>query len=252
MFFTRIRVPKSTRYSDDVLNRASLWFPLVGWIVGAVVAAVAALADWRLTPLVAAVLSTAAGLLLTGAFHEDGLADAADGFGASRDPTRILAIMKDSRIGTYGAAALTLALMLKVACVAALLDDSGVAGLVRGGHPVLLLVIAHALSRTTSIALLATLPYVRADLDAKAKPLATRLSPARLAGVIVLGVLPIAVVGASWRLLVVPVVAVGVHLSARSYLLRRLGGYTGDCLGATQQIAELAIYVTILALRSGA
>jgi adenosylcobinamide-GDP ribazoletransferase len=191
-----------------------------------------------LPPHVAVLLSIAATAWLTGAFHEDGLADAVDGLGGSFDRDRALEIMRDSRIGTYG----TLALVLVVGVKTLTLADFP--PLVAAG----LIVAAHAASRACAVGIMASLPYVRADAS-KAKPLVQQVSAttvgiaiatgaATLAGVALLG-LAVALAAA--------LSAAVVTLLWRRKLNARLGGYTGDCLGATQQLVEASIYVAALA-----
>lgn len=238
-FFTRIPVPAWVPWSQERLNHAARYFPLVGWVVGAAGAA-AFLAAQRLLPAsLAVVLSMATTLRLTGAFHEDGWADTWDGLGGGWDKTQALAIMKDSRIGTYGAAALALMLLAKALALMELAARAPAAA-------ALAMAAAHPLSRLASTGLIHRLDYVRDDASAKSKPLAHRLTGGELAlaaacGLAPLGLLPF--VPAACALATVFLVT----LYASRLFRRRLGGYTGDCLGAAQQGAELAIYLGILA-----
>lgn len=178
----------------------------------------------------------AATIYATGAFHEDGLADMVDGLGGGWDKSRILEIMKDSRVGSYGVVAMVFALLEKFLLLTAL-DATLVPFALLAGH---------ALSRFCLTALLATMDYVREDLLAKAKPLATRLSP----GVLLFSLLFVMPVLA---LLPLPNASAGCGLAALATLWlaakfrRWLGGYTGDCLGATQQVSEIAFYLGLLA-----
>ncbi|KAF0814795.1 Adenosylcobinamide-GDP ribazoletransferase [Andreprevotia sp. IGB-42] len=233
-YFTRIPIPAWVGYREDDLDRAACWFPAVGLLVGALLAAVWWLGAEVFTPRVALVLSLIAGVLLTGAFHEDGLADSADGFGGGYTRERALEIMHDSRIGTFGAVALLLAFMLKLETLAAL-PAQWIAGA---------LIAAHAASRFVAASLLATLDYVRPA--GKAKPVATRLGGRGLLLAAACGITPLLVF--DWRagLIALLVLALLRALVAR-YLVRRIGGYTGDALGMTQQLAELAIYLTFAA-----
>lgn len=238
-FFTRIPVPAWVPWSPERLNRAARYFPLVGWIVGAVAAAGLYLASLLLPVSVAVLLSMALTLRLTGAFHEDGWADTCDGLGGGWDKLQALAIMKDSRIGTYGAAGLMLMLASKAAALIELATHSpGLAAIALG--------VAHPLSRLASVSLIHTLSYVREDELSKARPLARTLERHELAiaggsGLLPLLLLPTDAAAAALALVVV------VTWRARQVFRRRLGGYTGDCLGAAQQAAELACYIGILA-----
>ncbi len=241
-FFTRIpvtgRLADWVSYSPALLRASAGHFPGVGWVVGAVAAGVLWGAAQGWGAWVAAGLSTAATVGLTGAFHEDGLADTADGLGGGATKARALEIMKDSRIGSYGTVALVLALGLKLALVALLLQS-------RGAAPAALAVgAAHVLSRLAPLFVMARLPYVADAAGAKSKPLADAVSARALA------------VGVLWS---IPALAgVGIAVDALKFaafiglwgaavlfmtrlLRRRLQGFTGDTLGATQQVSELAL-----------
>ena len=244
MFYTRLPCPRWVGYEPEQLNRATVYFPLIGWLVGAVTAGVYWGAAQFWPPVVAVLLSTGAGVLLTGAFHEDGLADVCDGFGGGWTRERILDIMKDSRVGTYGLVGLGLVLAIKTAALSSAAEPLRV-GL---SVPVLLLV-AHPLSRLTALTFVRTLPYARADLaDGKAKPVAQSMPNGRLAVAALLGLLPLLALvlarqapGLLWVLLPLLV----LQLVLGRWFKRWLGGYTGDCLGATQQLAEALIYLTL-------
>jgi adenosylcobinamide-GDP ribazoletransferase len=235
-FFTRLPVPAWVGHSAEALNCSARYFPAVGLLVGGIAAFVylAALQFWPQP--VAVLLSMAATIYATGAFHEDGLADAVDGLGGGWDKQRILEIMKDSRVGSFGVAALWLALTGKFALLAAL--D---AALVPWA-----LVAGHAVSRFCSTVLLATMEYVREDLQSRAKPLATRLSPGAFAVAAVFagaGLLPL-----PWDKALAGCVLAALASAWLAARFRRwLGGYTGDCLGAVQQVAEIAFYLGLLA-----
>ncbi|MBS3936733.1 MAG: adenosylcobinamide-GDP ribazoletransferase [Sulfuritalea sp.] len=236
-FFTRLPVPARVGHSAEQLNHAARWFPAVGWIVGAGGAAVtlAALQVWPAP--VAVLLGMAATLLLTGAFHEDGLADTIDGLGGGWTREDALAIMKDSRIGSYGAIGIGLALLLKFAALGELLAVLPA--------PIFfwLLVAGHAVSRFASTTLICCLDYARAE--GKAKPLATRLGKGELAFAALCGLAPCLFLPWAQVAVALALVALVTGLAARTYV-RRLGGYTGDCLGATQQLAEIAFYLGLL------
>lgn len=234
MFFTRIPCARWAGSSGDDLNRAARYFPLVGVLVGGVAAAVY-LAAQRFFPQEIAVLaSMAATLWLTGGFHEDGLADAADGLGGGWQKEQVLTIMQDSRLGSYGALALFVALMAKFQALAHLAPALIPA----------LLVAGHALSRLGAVLVISTQEYVRAS--GKAKPLATRLSTGGLLLAIVCGLAPLAWLSPALLWALLPVALVWLWFSR--LLQRRLGGYTGDCLGAMQQLCELTFYLAVLGL----
>ena len=257
-YFTRVPIPAAVArwagYSTE-LQRASLaHFPGVGILVAGVAIAcygVAAqlLARSPLTPLVAAVMSTMATLVLTGALHEDGLADTADGLGGSAERERALEIMKDSRIGSFGALALMLALLLKVGLLAHI-------GFV-GGLPAVAAALlgGHAASRGLALVIVATLPNIGQASTSKSIAVASRIEWTSLAVAALWCVVALALTAA----LISPgatIVACAAALCAllwmRRVLVRRLQGFTGDCLGATQQLCECAFYLgTAVALVAG-
>jgi len=235
-YFTRLPVPASVGHSQQLLDDASRYFPAVGVLVGVVSATALLLASFLWPPVVAAIIAVAASIWLTGAFHEDGLADAADGLGGGFGQQRILEIMRDSRIGTYGTLTLILSITLRVAVLSALPVTTAC----------VLLVASHASSRYAAVALMWCLPYARED-ESKAKPLSRNLSRAGLwvastttALVVAIGaVLEPALLGG-----VLPaVILVGWWYRV---LQRNLQGYTGDCLGAAQQLAELGLFLGML------
>lgn len=247
-FFTRIpvtgRLAAWVGYSPAMLRASSAHFPGVGWIAAAVAVAVYAALATLLAPnpwagAVAAVGSTIATVLLTGGFHEDGLADVADGLGGSAERERALDIMKDSRIGAYGAMALVLALAAKLALLA-LLGAHGLATALAalGG--------AHVLSRLWPLFIVRSLPHVGDTARSKSKPLADQISARALAAAVVWCVAPAVLV--AWAQSA-PFLIAGLVASAlaaawmRRGFARRLGGFTGDCLGATQQVGEIAFYL---------
>jgi adenosylcobinamide-GDP ribazoletransferase len=236
-FFTRLPVPAWVGHSQEALDRAARYFPLVGILVGALGGLTFLLAAFVLPVSIALLFSMAATLLVTGAFHEDGLADAVDGFGGGWTKPQVLAIMKDSRIGSYGALAIALMLLAKFNALYELPDDWIAPALVAG----------HAASRFFSTLLIFSLDYVRDDDSARAKPLAVRMGAGSLAVAGLFGLAPLALLPWQAALAGLGLAALATFLAAR-YFVRRIGGYTGDCLGATQQLSELAIYLGILAV----
>ena len=239
-YFTRLPVPAWVAWSPDRLARAAAYLPLVGWVVG--LAGAAALYAFALVLPVslAVILSMALTIRLTGALHEDGFADACDGLGGGWDKAQILAIMKDSRVGSYGAIGIVLMLLAKAAALVELAAASPATAAIA-------LLVAHPLSRLAATAVLHALPYARSDDSSKAAPVAQRLSRLELAMASASGVLPALVLLAMAQTLTVLMLAALVTLWLARLFLRRLGGHTGDLLGAVQQAAELACYVGILA-----
>lgn len=237
-FFTRIPVPAWVPWSPERLNHAARYFPLVGWVVGAAGAG-AFLALAQVLPVsLAVILSMAATIRLTGAFHEDGWADTCDGLGGGWDKAQVLSIMKDSRIGSYGTVGVVLMLLAKAAALVELAAHSHAAA-------ALALLAAHPLSRLASTSLIHWLPYVREDESSKSKPLARALRPSELLTAAACGLAPLVLLAPLQAAAALAAVAALTLWAARVFL-RRLGGYTGDLLGAAQQGSELACYLGIL------
>jgi adenosylcobinamide-GDP ribazoletransferase len=239
-FFTRLPIPRWVGFDPQWLSRATRYLPAVGLLIAILCASVYAILVYCLPKSVAILLSTAAGIYFTGALHEDGFADVCDGFGGGSQPKRVLEIMRDSRLGTFGVLGLVLLLAVKLVALTSLPVEKVA--------PALL--VAHSLSRGCAAALIWGMKYVREE--GKAKPMVqemtsiefvvstlTALCPLMLCGM--LGWLP-------WSALLL---ASGLTLVAVMFLVRlfkrRLGGYTGDCLGAVQQLSEVTIYIGLLA-----
>lgn len=242
IFLTRIPIGWRSDWPADLDQRALAWFPIVGALIGAAGGALYWVAQiLGLPPALAGMIAVGGLLWLTGALHEDGLADMADGFGGGRDKARKLEIMKDSRIGTYGAAALLFALAAKVAALAALSEPRTVT---------LALIGAHAFSRGLLPALKAALPDARADgvSAAVGRPNAARALVAAVIGLTLgataLGELALPASGAP---AVVAAAVLPVLLLARA-ARRQIGGVTGDVLGAAQQLAEIAFLLAVVAV----
>lgn len=236
-FLTRIPTPALKAFEPEWISRSARYFPLVGLLVGGICAAVFWAASQVWTGWLPALLAIAAGVLVTGAFHEDGLADTADGLGGGTTVARRLTIMKDSRIGTYGALALGLTLAIKAGALATLPPGLGAWALVA----------AHGAGRGASVLAMRVLPYVGdAKRGGKWKPSPTDLSLTEVLTALALAGLPLAlspsgVVGLA--VLVGAALALGLLLLAR----KLLGGYTGDVLGAIEQVFELGFVVGVSA-----
>ena len=236
-FFTRMPVPRWVGHSTELLNHSARYFPLVGWLVGLVGAAGFLIVGLALPVSLAIVLSMVATIRFTGAFHEDGFGDVCDGFGGGWDRAQVLSIMKDSRIGAYGAIGLALMLIAKFLALLEMGEEL---------VPIALLA-AHPLSRFASTTLIYALVYPREDQPdeiARAKPLAHRLSAGELGCAALFGCAPLLLLTGLEAIGVVVLVGVVTLWAARCFR-RRIGGYTGDCLGATQQLAELAAYLAL-------
>ena len=268
-FLTRVPVPAWVGWREAWMPASMRHFPLVGALVGLWGTLVLVLASWWWPPVVAVILSIAATVWLTGGFHEDGWADTCDGLGGAVTRDKALLIMKDSRLGAYGALGLVLLLGLKAAVLTSLLTqrmsglDSATASHVQR---VLLmwagvgLVWAHAISRLLPVVLTRVLPYAGDAEHAKAKPLALSVARPQVwaavlsltvvaAGVVAwfwLGDWPLGTLAKAMGASVLGVVLVGLWTAG--WLKRRLGGFTGDTLGASQQLSEVASLLAWLAV----
>ncbi|MGF1756316.1 adenosylcobinamide-GDP ribazoletransferase [Vibrio makurazakiensis] len=237
-FFSRLPIPASTPYSDERMNRAGRYFSLVGLVIGALCTGVYWLLSQVFSAEITIFLTMAFSLMLTGAFHEDGLTDMADGIGGGMTTERRLTIMKDSRIGTYGAATLTMALFGKWLLLTEL---SGITSMYY------VLLVGYGLSRAVAASLIYDMPYV-SDLDtSKSKPLANKQTTGELIFLMVVGLTPALMMGLN-VLITLTLLALVFRITFKHWLLKRLGGFTGDCLGAAQQLMELAIYLVLIAL----
>ena len=235
MFFTRIPCPSFTDHDPEYLNRSSKYFTLVGLLLGALCGFYFWLSIQIFSPSIAILLSMAASLLLTGAFHEVGLADVCDGFGGGWTKLKILDIMKDSRVGTYGLVGLGLVLAIKFVAMGEMPVEMVVPVLISG----------HAISRLTSVSLIYTDEYAREDLLSKSKPLATKMTHTDYLVAAFFGLFPLLLIKNYWIFLtIIPLILVKLYFSR--YFNKWIGGYTGDCLGAVQQIAEVVYYLSVL------
>jgi adenosylcobinamide-GDP ribazoletransferase len=264
-FLTRLPVPPVRGFEPGWLSRSARYFPLVGALIGLIGAGVWGLSSLCFPPALAVGLSLSATLLLTGALHEDGFADACDGFGGGTSRQSILAIMKDSRVGAYGAIGIAMMLGLKWVSLASL---------PRAAFPILF-IGAHMMSRWCATGLIWRMQYARTDADAKSRPFARGLSTADwvlsgalgalalLALFVLVRLLPLLPLSApdpaagaapatdlAWArtLLAAAAAAAAATLLSGAYFKRRIGGYTGDCLGAAQQVAELSFLLAALAV----
>lgn len=232
MFLTRLPVPSTLIYSEGRLARAARYFPLVGVLVGLITGGMFFLTVQWLDPLLAGLLAILIGLLVTGAMHEDGLADCCDGLGGGHTRERALEIMRDSQIGTYGACGLIGTIGLRVIALGSFAAYEGF----------IALIIAHSLSRGLLPLVLISGKYARSRGLASSVAGGVQSYEAAMAvGFSVLLALvagPVAGLAAG----AAAVLCGGVMLAI---LLRRLGGYTGDGLGAIQQVAEISILITL-------
>jgi adenosylcobinamide-GDP ribazoletransferase len=227
-FLTRVPVPSNPRFEMAWITRSARYYPLVGQLIGALCAGVLLVAAKVWPGWTPALLAMAVGVLATGAFHEDGLADTADGLGGGQDRAQRLAIMKDSRIGSYGAIALGLCLALKVSALA-------------GFTPAVaawLLLAAHGAGRAAAVVAMYFLRHVSDPATAKYKPTAEGVHAGEVLFAVLVALWPLAFLAPVQAVLAVAggaLFALLLALTAR----RLVGGYTGDVLGAIEQMFEL-------------
>jgi adenosylcobinamide-GDP ribazoletransferase len=242
-FFTRLPVPVISNFSNDMLNASARYFPLVGIVVGVF----SALALWlaaQIFPMsIAALIAISVSIVITGAFHEDGLADTFDALGGAVPRERALVIMKDSRIGTYGAIALFISQLLRWQALAFLPLPVGI----------LVLIASHAAARAAAVSLMASLPYVRDTDDSKSKPIAQELSGIAFMLAMLFGLFPalaVAIVHKEmWLMMLAGLLAViTVRIYCAYWFKKRIGGYTGDTLGCCEQFGEIGFLLAAAAV----
>jgi len=237
-FFTRIPSPlPSDMYSEELLNRSAKYFPLIGSIVGGICAFSLWAAGLLVPQSVSIIFSIGAGILVTGAFHEDGFADTCDGFGGGWTKERILEIMKDSRIGSYGTIGIVLMLLTKYLLLEALPVHQAP----------LIIIAAHSISRLASTHCIYTHEYVGNQSTSKAKPLCSAITTKEMLICTFLGLIPLWFFQNYWILLALIPVYIAKWWLAK-YFKKWIGGYTGDCLGAVQQVTEIVFYFSILVI----
>lgn len=234
-FFSRIPLPSKIfdpELESDRLDQSAIWFPIAGLLIGLIPALVYAALAGPLPALVAAGLAIAAGILATGALHEDGFSDCADGFGGARDPKKVLEIMRDSRIGTYGAASLIFSIGLRWAALASLGPASGAAALL----------VAHITARGSITTALTYSSYVRKS--GAASTVQQGIDKNHWLMVIGLSILLSVILG-GWSAVAAAFCGFAAAALVLLYARHRIGGYTGDVLGAMEQVTEITILVLL-------
>lgn len=233
-FFSRIPVPAWVDFSPDKLSRACRYYALVGFVIGLLTSVVFSLAHLFFSVPVSVLISMFFSVYLTGAFHEDGFADCCDGFGGGYSTEKKLEIMKDSRVGTYGVVGLVLILLLKWQ----LLTELDL-------HIPLALILAHTLSRQLAGSLTFGLSYVRKK-ESKIKSFVQEVHRCDFAVLLLSGFLLTSLFLPFFQSLILLLLILVMKFLASLYLRRVLGGYTGDCLGAAQQLSEIVFYLVFL------
>lgn len=234
-YFTRVPMPAWVGHSAENLGSTPRYFPAVGALIGAAGALVLWATSLVLPGPLPVILGTAFTVLITGAFHEDGLADTFDGLGGGATRERALEIMKDSRLGTFGTAALVLTLLIKIAALSAFPVT----------YAIVVLIAGHAFSRACAVTLIFAGNLVSNPELSRARAVAQPMGRGELVFACVLGIAPLywvgqhAIAGFVCSLIVLYVLA--------RWFMRRIGGFTGDTLGATQQLTEITFYLAVLA-----
>lgn len=232
-FYTRIPVPKNLDYTQ--LPQAVLYLPMIGWLVGGCAAVVFYVSALLWSKLTALILSLIATVLLTGSFHEDGFADVCDSFGGGYGKAQILTIMKDSRVGSYALVGLVLLLALKLSVWMELPMNE---------LPWLLLA-GHSISRFPPLLLMYRYNYARTE-NSKSKDVLHKPSIRDLLIAASFALLPLLLLPNLCLLAIIPVLLINAWLG--QYFYCHIGGYTGDCLGTSQQVAEIIFYLTVSSL----
>ncbi len=236
MFFTRIPVPFTIPYSSDIMNKSQKYFAWIGLLVGLMNAGILYLSTQLFNLEIGIVLMMIGSVLLTGAFHEDGFTDMCDSFGGGYGKEKILIIMKDSRVGAYGTIGIILLFALKFFSIQALgtIDLMKTLGII---------ILAHTSSRFISGTMIYTHQYVT-DIDvSKSKPLANKPLDGMALLVGFISVLLSFALIPDWRLVLALALAYLGKICMGWYFKKHIGGYTGDCLGAVQQVTEVLFYL---------
>lgn len=257
MYYTRIPVPKEMGFDLMYESQSKKFFPLIGIIVGFVIGVTfLACLYLKLSISIAVIFSMIVSVFLTGALHEDGLADVCDGFGGGYTKDRILEIMKDSRVGVYGVIALIFSLLLKYQLIYELMVfEQYPEGMIFEETflsvfylPVFLFIAAHSMSRFATITFVNTHEYARRDETSKASGVTNTVMSIKdlfIAGIF--GLVPMFLLNSWWLFIVIIPVFFTKYLLGTFYK-KQIGGYTGDCLGASQQVLEIVFYLSVLIL----
>lgn len=239
-FLTRIRAPLLQPYQGNDLQHAAQYFPWVGMCIGGLFS-LSVLLFIEVLPLhISVILAMLMCIFLTGALHEDGLADMADGFGGSYTKDNALSIMKDSRVGTYGVLALVFILFLKFNTITFLVSHYSTC------EWILIFIGSHSISRLMPIFIMYTLPYASILEQSK--------SPELVTNILSLKHLFVACIPVCFLIYAMPVLGFLVCMSVAFtvlfayYLLSRIQGYTGDTLGALQQMIEVMLYIVLVSI----
>ncbi|MBF0118251.1 MAG: adenosylcobinamide-GDP ribazoletransferase [Desulfobacterales bacterium] len=230
IFFTRIPAPTSQHIPSELFLKCSRYLPLIGIIVGAFMAFIYLISSIIFPKSIAIILSITASIMLTGAFHEDGIADVFDGFGGGFTKEKILSIMKDSRLGTFGAISLFLIILLKYEALLEIKNSIAY-----------IMICGNTISRSASLIIMQIGSYVRFDETSKAKPVIYKMGGIELLFSVIITILPLFFLKIYYFFSIIPIFL--VSLMMYKYFFKKIGGYTGDCLGSIQQVTEVIFYL---------
>lgn len=247
MFLTRLPVPKNIDHSETYLQKSPKYFPLIGWMVAMLSSIVFFFFHKFVSPDIAILALMISSILTTGAFHEDGFADTCDAFGGGWTKEKILAIMKDSRLGTYGVAGLVLMLTAKFLLLKELIAAFSFTAINEQKFYsifILTMIAAHSVSRLMSVLVIQFYQYVTADDGSKSKPLASKnLSGTEMLVAVIFALLPFAML--PYTFLFSLIFTTPFTFLLGNYFKKWIGGYTGDCLGSVQQATEIIFYLSV-------
>jgi adenosylcobinamide-GDP ribazoletransferase len=253
MLLTRLPVPKFADHSPEYLQKSPKYFPVIGWMIGAISGLTFLVFNKYISESTAIAASIITGILATGAFHEDGFADVCDAFGGGWTKEKILLIMKDSRLGTFGVIGLIAILSSKFLLLQELpkftpnINHPSTNIFYNYRYFLLTLIAAHGVSRLVLIYIIRSYDYVTDPEGSKSKPLASKKPTiTEMIVATVFAGIPFIFLPWQFALTIIPVVFAAYSLS--NYFKKWIGGYTGDCMGAIQQVGELTFYLSIIVI----
>lgn len=237
IFFTRLPLYRWFEVPGEYYKNLVAWWSMAGWLTAALTAGTLWVSALLLPYPVAVILAMTVRLLFTGALHEDGLADFFDGFGGGRTKERILAIMKDSHIGTYGVIGLIFYFALWFALISSLSPLQAA----------ITILVADPGAKFISSLIINRLPYARKEEESKAQVIYTPMNRKEILTTAVFGILPLLLLLSppQWLVMLVPAVFL---LLFSNYLKKRIGGYTGDCCGALYLFNEIIIITSLICI----
>ena len=246
MFYTRFNVSKLLDYKEEYSRYSGIYFPLIGWFIGGITAIIFLASSLVLNDYISVIIALLSGVIATGAIHEDGLADTIDGMGGGWNKEARLKIMKDSSIGAFGTLGLVFTVFLKISLL------SEVYALSNNTISIILFtIIAHSLSRFVAVTFMYSHEYARSDENSKSSNLVTKMGFSSISYAFIWGILPLviySVYSEFYYFLTIPLTCFIIKAFLGKFFQKRIGGYTGDTLGATQQITEIVIFIQILVI----